>query len=191
MLVILPPQSATLLEPGQVFFSLDEGFLSHNIASETGEEDYDAGLLVASHCGIVLEDGYAAEAWWPSWRVVSLHPRLQTRTPWIWTKTPAGQTTESAAELCRLARELGGTPYDTWGVMAFALSGKDDQGNEENRLNDPEKYFCSEGVDTLLRATESLRAVPLPETWKQVHPSWRSPQGLNLSPIWEESSVNI
>lgn len=189
MLVILPPHSSKHIEPGQVFFSLDDGFLSSNIANETDAKDYDAGLLVASHCGIVLEDGYAAEAWWPAWRVAPLLPRLQTRTPWIWTKTPAGQTPESAADICRLARELDGTPYDTWGVMAFALSDKDDQGREANRLNDSAKYFCSEGVDTLLRKTERLRTVKLPEPWKLVHPSWRSPQGLNLSPIWEEPSL--
>lgn len=57
-------------------------------------------------------------------------------------------------------------------------------GREENGLNDPAKYFCSEGVDTLLRATEHLRTVPSPEAFKMVDPSWRSPQGLNLSPIW-------
>lgn len=186
MLVVLPPHSNTILEPGQVFFSLDDGFLSHNIADETGEEDYEAGLLVASHCGIVLEDGYVAEAWWPTWRVVPFGPRLQTRTPWVWVKTPAGQTPESAAELCRLALQLDGTPYDTWGVVGFTLSDKDDQGREENGLSDSEKYFCSEGVDTLLRATEHLRTVSLPKGWKMVHPSWRSPQGLNVSQIWED-----
>ena len=186
MLVVLPPHSAKLLEPGQVFFSLDDGFLSHNIATETAEEKYDEGLLVASHCGIVLDDGYVAEAWWPRWRVMSLFPRLQKRMPWVWTKTPAGQTPQSAAELCQKARDLAGTSYDTWGVLAFTLSDKDDRGQQENRLSDPEEYFCSEGVDTLLRATEKLRTVPLPESFKQVHPSWRSPQGLNQSPIWEE-----
>jgi hypothetical protein len=170
-----------------VFFSLDSNFTSHNIAMETGRDDYQAGLLVASHCGVVLEDGYCAEAAWPTWRVVSMIPRLHTRWPMIWTKTPAGQTPESAAELCRLARELEGTPYDTWGVMGFALSDKDDKGQEENGLNDPKKFFCSEGVDTLLRATEYLRAVKLPEAFKLVHPSWRSPQGLNVSPVWASS----
>jgi len=173
-----------LLEPGQVFFSLDKGFVSHNIAEEIGRKDYEAGLLVASHCGIVLDDGYCAEAAWPTWHVAPLGPRLRTRTPWIWTKTPAGQTPESAAEICRLAKELDGTPYDTWGVFGFTVSDKDDKGQTENGLNDPEKFFCSEGVDTLLRATEHLRTVKLPEAFKLVHPSWRSPQGLNLSPVW-------
>lgn len=185
MLAIPPPHSISFIKPGQIFFSLDDGFLSHNIATETGEDDYDNGLLVASHCGIVLENGYVAEAWWPAWRVVSLFPRLQTRTPLVWVKTPAGQTRRSAAELCRLARELDGTPYDTWGVLGFTLSDKDDQGQTENRLHSSEKYFCSEGVDVLLRATERLRTIPLPEPWKLVHSSWRSPQGLNASPIWE------
>jgi len=152
---------------------------------DAGRDDYQNGLLVASHCGIVLEEGYVAEAWWPAWRLTSLVPRLHARFPWIWVKTPVGQTPESAAELCRLARDLDGTPYDTWGVVGFALSGQDDKGRQENRLNDPEKYFCSEGVDTLLRATDHLRTVQLPPAWKLVHPSWRTPQGLNLSPIWE------
>ncbi len=188
MLVVLPPHNANILEPGQVFFSLDDGLISHGIAMETDHHNYKADLLVASHCGIVLENGYVAEAWWPAWRVYSLIPRLQTRTPWVWVKTPAGQTPKSATEICRRARELDGTPYDTWGVVGFTLSEKDDQSCDENGLSDPEKYFCSEGVDTLLRATEHLRTKPLPESWKLVHPSWRSPQGLNASPIWEEPS---
>lgn len=186
MLVILPPHSSLMLEPGQVFFSLDDGFLSHSIATETGEQNYNDNLLVASHCGIVLENGYVAEAWWPEWRVVSILPRLQERTPWVWVKTPAGQTRDSAAKLCRLARELAGTDYDTFGVLGFTLSDKDDQGQSENKLSDPEKLFCSEGVVTLLLATEHLRTEPLPDVFKTVHPSWRSPQGLSVSPIWEK-----
>lgn len=184
MLIIVPPHSALHLEPGQVFFSLGEGFISRSIALETSRDAYEADLLVASHCGIVLEDGYVAEAWWPEWRVVSILPRLRTRKPLVWVKTPAGQTPESAAELCCLARDLAGTPYDTWSVMGFTLSDKDDQCPEQNGLDDPEKYFCSEGVDTLLRATEHLRTIALPKAFKMVHPSWRSPEGLNLSPIW-------
>ncbi|KMY66475.1 hypothetical protein AAU61_15005 [Desulfocarbo indianensis] len=184
MLVLPLPQSAALLEPGQVFFSLGEGYLSHNIAMETGQEPYQAGLLVPTHCGIVLEDGYVAEAWYPRFRVVALHERLEKREPLVWLKTPAGQTRESAEELCRRARELEGVEYDAWGVLGFTLSDKDDNGQSANRLEDPAKHFCSEGVDLLLRATEHLRTVALPKAWKLVHPSWRSPQGLNVSPIW-------
>ncbi len=184
-LVILPPNCQALLEPGQVFFSMGDGFVSDSIALETAREAYDAGLLVATHVGIVLEDGYCAEAAWPEWRVAPLGPRLQGRTPLIWLKTPAGQTPEAAAELCRLARELEGTPYDTWAVtLGFPLSDDDDNGRAPNFAEDPGRLFCSEGVDTLLRRTEHLRTVPLPEAFKAVHPSWRSPQGLNLAPIW-------
>lgn len=184
MLALPLPRSLELLAPGQVFFSMGEGFVSHNIATETGRELYQAGLLVATHCGVVLEDGYVAEAWYPRFRIVPLRERLEKRAPLIWLKTPAGQTRESAAELCRRARELEGVEYDTWGVVGFTLSDQDDVGQHENRLNNPAKYFCSEAVDSLLRDTEHLRTVALPKAWKLVHSSWRSPQGLNVSPIW-------
>lgn len=191
MLVIPPPHSQHFLKPGQVFFSMSNGFISDGIARETAPQKYEAGHLVATHVGVVLENGYVAEAWLPEWRVVKLRERLGQRDTLVWLKEPAGQTKASAAELCRLARDLEGTPYDTGAILGFTLSDKDDVGQSPNFLENHKKYFCSEGVDVLLRATEHLRTVSLPQPWKIVHSSWRSPQGLNVSPIWETPNLPI
>lgn len=187
MLVVLPPYSSEQIRPGQVGFFSSDTFMGDGIARETDGADYGEGQLVATHVGIILEDLHVAEAWWPGWRIAPLSPRLALRDPLIWVKTPAGQTPESARELCRMARGLEGTDYDVGGVAAFLFSDQDDLGVDASWLEDPQKLFCSEGVAMLLMQTEHLRSVPLPESFKRVHPSRRSPEGLNESPIWEVS----
>jgi hypothetical protein len=189
MLVVPPPLSQHFLKPGQVFFTMSNGFISDGIARETAPQRYEAGQLVATHVGVVLEDGYVAEAWQPDWRIAPLRERLEQRDSLVWLKEPAGQTEASAAALCQAARDLEGTPYDYGGVIGFTLSDNDDQGQDPNWLENRKKFFCSEGVDVLLRQTEHLRTVPLPEPFKLVHSSWRSPQGLNVAPIWAAPSL--
>lgn len=164
---------------------LPGAFLSHNIAMDTYRDKVLAGELVASHTGVIVSETHLVEATTPVVRRWPLAEYVRDPETLLWIKRPLGQTRASGEAMGRFAAGLEGEDYGISAIIGLMLSDQDDKGQEPNSLADDDEWICSRLVDVALRATEAGRTVPLPESFKRVHPTWRTPQGLNGAPIWE------
>lgn len=175
---------------GDCMFTRTPGsFLSDNIVDNTYPEDYAAGVLMASHVGGVESATDIVEAWSPDVRRWPLRNYFQDQETLIWFKRPLGQTQESALALAKFMASHVGEDYDESALIGLALTDNDDKSNKPNRLADRNEWFCSQLYTQALLETETLRMAALPETFKYVHPTWRTPEGLNRSPIWEPGRI--
>jgi len=171
---------------GDVFYTRKPlGFISDGIAMDTYRDMVEAGELVASHTGVVVSETHVIEAEPPVVRRWPLSEYVRDTMTLLWIKRPLGQTQASAEAMGRFAAGLRDQPYDGSNIVGLLFSDDDDKGQEPNPLADAGEWICSRLVDLALRATEGLRTVPLPAAFKRVHPTWRTPQGLNGAPIWE------
>ncbi|MFH2126990.1 MAG: hypothetical protein ABIK12_10765 [Pseudomonadota bacterium] len=167
------------------FFRQPGAFLSHNISMDTYRDMVLAGELVASHTGVIVSETHLVEATTPVVRRWPLAEYFRDPETLLWIKRPLGQTRASGEAMGRFAAGVVGQPYDVSAIIGLMLSDEDDKGQEPNPLADVGEWICSRLVDVALHATEAARTVPLPAAFKRVHPTLRTPQGLNGAPIWE------
>ncbi len=186
MFINLTPEFGRDFWIGDVFWSREPGaFLGDNIAMDTYPELVKAGKLVASHTGIIVSPTHVVEAWWPRVRRWPIAAYTENPESFFWVMRPLGQTQASAQATGRFAADLVGDSYDGSAILGLALSDQDDKGTEPNPLADQGEWICSRLVDVALRVTEASRTVPLPESFKRTHPTWRTPHGLFVEPIWQ------
>ncbi|RJX20446.1 MAG: hypothetical protein C4570_03805 [Ammonifex sp.] len=145
----------------------------------------EAGELVASHAAMIISETHLIEAVTPKVRRWPIEEYIRDQGALFWVRRPLGQTQASAEAMARFAAGVEGQDYDLGEIMGLLFSDQDDKGTKPNRWADDDKWICSRLVDMALRFSEGARTVPLPESFLHVHPTWRTPQGLNGAPIWE------
>ncbi|RJX35683.1 MAG: hypothetical protein C4525_03250 [Desulfarculus sp.] len=160
-------------------------YLSDGIALDGYRALVLAGELVASHAAVIISATHLIEAVTPKVRRWPIAEYVRDPRTLFWVRRPLSQTRASAEVMARFAAGLEGEPYDVSAIAGLLFSDRDDQGANPNRWADDGEWICSRLVDMALRFSDGARPAPLPEMFTRVHPTWRTPQGLNGAPIWE------
>ncbi|MFH1058507.1 MAG: hypothetical protein V1797_07500 [Pseudomonadota bacterium] len=179
------PQPGRDYGPGWAGFTfhLDSHLLSPAIALQTAPEAFRTGRLVPAHVFTVIDNNQVAEALGQGY---TIHPLAKYLDPadarvTVWFARPRGLTAKAAAFMAVTARlwAEGGTPYDLGAIGGFVLEEQRRlQAGLRNRLEDPDRLFCSEAYVRLLQLAARLFDPALPEAIRARHASSWSPWGL-------------
>jgi len=160
-------------------------FTSEAIAQDKYRDRVEAGEFIASHVAVITGPNRIVEATTPVVRAWPLSEYVRETGTLLWVKRPLGQTRASACAMACFAEDHKGEPYDLSAIVGMYFSDEDDVGTEPNPLADDDEWICSRLGDMALRTTEALRTVALPQSFKRVSPTWRTPQGLLDQPVWQ------
>lgn len=189
MLVILSPRPGQFWQPGDIIFTARPGeYLTYSISAHTDPKALEAKRLVATHSGVIIDNATVMESRPEGFIKRPLSVHLNDPAELCWVKRPSGQTPASVALGVDKARSLEGVPYD-WGLMAgYALTNPEDRKTTKPSIfEDDDRMICSEAVATVLMAAAPALADPnVGAVLATRHPSWWSPQALNMAlALWE------
>ena len=181
MMIKRNPQYGKDFGPGWAMFTQRRTPVSWGIAQATASAEYDAGLVVATHCGLVTGPNAVGEALGSGFQISQLQPLLDDRDVAVWFRRPRGLTAPAVAAMVGQATAWAfeNVSYDLIGCATepWALD-----------LDDPDALFCSEGDVKLLLIAEPHLDQPLPEALHRIPPEKWNPHELDqLVDFWEDA----